>query len=391
MSANTPTPPPPSVNVPPPSPHPSVVPPSPYAYAGHQAPPPPPHYPPPYGYQRPPARSGGCGKAALVGLFIFFIMTVLGVCTIGGAFLLINLATTTFDELAIDIQEKTITEKVIGGNTKAENKIVIMSIEGVITSNADGFVARQIRRVTADPAVKAIVLRVDSPGGTMSGSDYYLHLLKKMKTERKVPIVVSMGAVAASGGYYVSMVGDEIYAEPSTITGSIGVIASLFDASELFKKVGVESTPITSGEHKAMGSFMKPMSEEERTLWQNLIDENFDRFKEIILEGRKEFLNKETLDKLATGQVYTAQEARRHKLIDNIGFLDDAVAQAGRLANMTERDYKIVQYRAKLSLLDSLLESRTPNKWLSGKALTELSTPKVYLICPLVIPMEGME
>jgi protease-4 len=201
-----------------------------------------------------------------------------------------------------------------------------------------------------------------------------------------------MGSLATSGGYYVSMVGNEIYAEPSTITGSIGVIATLFDASELFKKIGVEPAPVVSGPYKTMGSFMKPMSEEERAIFQHLIDDNFDRFKEIIRKGRKEFAdNPEKLDDLATGQIYTANEAKENKLIDEIGFLDDAVERAGRLAGMDERDYKVIQYKPKLSFMDTLLEARGPNKLLSKKTLSEITTPKVYLICPYVLPVDGTE
>jgi len=305
---------------------------------------------------------------------------------------LFSVANDAFSEISGERAERTVTEKVIGGNRDARDKIVVLTIDGLITSNADGFVARQIRRVVSDRSVKAVVLRVNSPGGTMAGSDYYLYLLKKMKSERNIPVVVSMGSMAASGGYYVSMVGDEIFAEPTTITGSIGVIASLFDASELFKKVGVESTPIVSGPHKTMGSFTKPMTEEERAIWQNLIDDNFDRFKQIIREGRKEFANNpEELDKLATGRVFTANEAAAHKLLDEIGFLDDAVARVGRLANMLERDYKVIQYEPKLSVINALLEGRAPNKLWSEKTLSEITTPKVYLIYPYVFPVDATE
>ena len=328
----------------------------------------------------------------MMGFFSLCVLGMIGVGVLFGCVFLYTVATGAFDEISTDQQEKTVTEKVIGGNRKADDKIVIITIDGVIVSNADGFIAKQIRKVAADTDVKAVVLRVDSPGGTMAGSDYYLHLLKKMKKERRIPVVVSMGSIAASGGYYVSMVGNEIYAEPSTITGSIGVIASLYDASELFKKIGVEATPIVSGKHKAMGSFSKPMSEEERAIWQNLIDDSFARFKEIIREGRKELANNsDELDKLATGQIYTANEAVAHKLIDGIGFLDDAIERAGELAKLDEKQYKVIQYKPKLSVMDTLLDARAPNKLLSEKTLSEVTTPRVYLLSPYVIPVDTTE
>ena len=352
----------------------------------------PPHPPHPHvHYQQPPARSSGCGRVAVFGLVTLIVLGVIGVGVLVGSIFLVGVATKAFDEISGERDEKTVAEKFIGGNRSAQDKIAVITIDGVIYGSADDFVVKQIRRVLTDTRVKAVVLRVNSPGGTMSGSDYYLHLLKKMKSERRIPIIVSMGSVAASGGYYVSMVGDEIYAEPSTLTGSIGVIASLFDASELFKKIGVEPNPITSGEHKTMGSFMKPMSEEERVLFQRVIDNSFDRFKQIICEGRTEFANNPAeLDKLATGQIFTANDALKNGLIDEIGFIDDVISRAGTKANLDKRDYKVIQYKPKISVLD-LLESRTSDALLSGKTLSEITTPRIYLLCPYVIPVEGTD
>ena len=369
-------------NIPPPPPPPPVTP-RPFPPAGHRAPPHPPIY-----HQQPSTPSSGCAPFLIHGFIALVVFGIVGIGVLVGGFFLIYIATEAFDEIKMAREEKTLTEKFVAGNRHADDKIAIMTIEGVITSNADGFIAKQIRSVLSDTRVKAVVLRVESPGGTMSGSDYYLHLLKKMKAEREIPVVVSMGSLAASGGYYVSMVGDEIFAEPSTLTGSIGVIASLFNASELLEKIGVESTPITSGPHKAMGSFAKPMTEEERAIWQRLIDENFDRFKQIIREGRKkEFAdNPGELDRLATGQIYTANEALANKLIDTIGFLDDAIDRASELADLAS-DYKAIQYKPKLSVMETLLDSRAPNTLLSGKTLTEVTTPKIYLLCPQVVPV----
>ena len=379
-------------NVPPP-PLSQPVPPRPRPGTGHYTQPPHQPFRPGQQQHHQPPPSSGCGKAAVFGLIVLFVLGAVGVCTLVGTIFLFSVASDAFDDILGEKEEKTVTEKFISGNRKADNKVVILTIEGVITNNADGFVAKQIRRVLSDTDVKAVVLRVESPGGTMSGSDYYLYLLKQMKTKRKIPVVVSMGSMAASGGYYVSMVGDEIYAEPSTITGSIGVIASLFDASDLFKMVGVEPTLITSGRHKAMGSMTKPISEEERAIWQHLINDNFARFKQIIREGRKGFAEvPEELDKLATGQIYTANEAVANKLIDRIGFLEDAVEQAGKLAKLDEQDdYKVIQYRPKLSAFDALLEARSPNKLLSTKTVSEITTPKIYLIYPYVLPVDGTE
>ena len=375
-----------------PTPQVKPLPPRPPQPSGRYSPPQYVPVPPNYQHQPPPAQPSGCARSFVYGIVSLIILGMVGVGILFGSIFIYLIATDGIEILAIERHEKTLSEKVIAGNSNASDIVAVITIEGMIVSNADGYIARQIRQVKGDNNVKAIVLRVDSPGGTMSGSDYYLHLLKQMKSKRDVPIVVSMGSTAASGGYYVSMVGDEIFAEPSTITGSIGVIASLFDASELLKNVGVAMTPVVSGPHKTMGSFAKPMTEEERALFQRLIDDNFDRFKEVIREGRKKFANNPAeLDKLATGQIFTANDAVANGLIDKIGFIDDAIEYAGNLAGMANRDYKVIQYKPKLSFMDTLLESRAPSKLVSGKTLFEATTPRIYLLCPQVIPIHEEE
>ena len=146
--------------------------------------------------------------------------------------------------------------------------MAIISVEGVILEAEDGFVKRQIDRVMDDKNVKAVVLRVDSPGGSVSGSDYIYHHLRNMLEKRKIPMVVSMGSIAASGGYYVSMaVGhepDTIFAEPTAFTGSIGVIIPHYELAGLMEKIGAKEDTIISNPLKGMGSFARPMTKQER-------------------------------------------------------------------------------------------------------------------------------
>ena len=323
---------------------------------------------------------GGCAAMCVILVGGFVLLAVI----VGGI-------TTSFGELANTTLDDSLTERFVSGNRQASNKVAILTIDGIITGAEDGFVAKQVRQIIKDENVKAVVLRVDSPGGTMSGSDYFHHLLTKMKRERDgLPIIVSMGSIAASGGYYVAVAGDEIFAERSTITGSIGVVVPMFKAIELSRKIGVESTPITSGPLKSMGSIMQPMSDEEKVVWERLIDDNFQRFKEVIREGRKAFAeNPENLDKLATGQIFTATEAEANHLIDRVGFLDDAVAAAMNRAGLDERTSKTVKYRPKLRFMDILLESRSPDNILGTKTLVDLTTPRIYLLCPHVLPIHG--
>ncbi|MDR0521697.1 MAG: signal peptide peptidase SppA [Planctomycetaceae bacterium] len=354
-----------------------------------------PQHPHPPVYHVQPSRSNGCGSFIVACLAGFVIFAVLGVGLLVGGFFLVTIAAQSAAKILdeTEMTHKKVTEKFVSGNAGADNKVAILTINGVITGDEDGYIARQILAIQDDEDVKAVVLRVNSPGGTMSGSDYYLYLLQKMKRDRKIPVVVSMGGIAASGGYYLSMIGDEIYAEPSTITGSIGVIVSLFDGSELFKRIGVESTPITSGPLKAMGSFSKKMEDEERKIWQNLVDDSFARFKTVIFEGRKaKNLAKEEIDQLATGQIYTANEAVEKKLADKIGFLDDAVSRAMELAHLLERDTKTIRYKPKSSLIETLTESHSSGQMLNGKALSkisEMTVPQVYLLCPNTLPIRS--
>jgi protease IV len=268
------------------------------------------------------------------------------------------------------------------------DKVAIITISGLITQDIDGYVDLQIREAIEDDSIKAVVLRVDSPGGTVTGSDYYLYRLRQMKSERDIPVIVSMGSMAASGGYYVSMCGDKIYAEQSTFTGSIGVKIPLFNAAELCEKVGIEDTTIASHRLKGMGGMATPMTDEERDIWQGLVDDAFGTFKEKIREGRPYFEeNPEELDALATGQVYTANQALENGLVDEIGFLDQAVDYAIKQANLDPNKVRVVRYGKTPSLTDLLLgqaDDDTPDPL----SLLDMATPTAYYICPRGFPMQ---
>ncbi|HEX5104227.1 MAG TPA: S49 family peptidase, partial [Pirellulaceae bacterium] len=182
-----------------------------------------------------------------------------------------------------------ITEKYVQGAEYGSDKVAVLSIEGVIMEG-DGFVKQQIDRIREDDDVKAVVVRVDSPGGTVTGSDYIYHHLSKLRQEKNIPVVVSMGSIAASGGYYVSMaVGDQpdsIYAEPTTTTGSIGVIIPHYDLSGLLDRFDVKDDSIASHERKQMLSMTRPMPPEHREIIQKHINAMFERFKSIVKDGR---------------------------------------------------------------------------------------------------------
>jgi protease-4 len=278
--------------------------------------------------------------------------------------------------------------KVIGGNEEASDKIAVITIDGVISDAEDeGFVKRQIDAVAKDDDVKALVIRVDSPGGAVTGADYLFHHLKKLKKEKGVPVVVSMGGMAASGGYYVSMaVGDQkdsIYAEPTTTTGSIGVIIPHYDISGLLARFDVKDDSISSHERKQMLAMTRPINPEHRQIIQSYVNETFDRFKMIVKEGRPKFASDTAaLDKLATGEIFSADQAVKSGLVDKIGFLEDAVDRAIALASLTKDDVQVVKYKKPVNFLDefALMQSRSSRGSLSVDDLLEMSTPRAYYL-----------
>jgi protease IV len=279
-------------------------------------------------------------------------------------------------------------EKYFSMNRYGSEKVAILSIEGTILSG-EGFFKQQIdhaRKDIRDGNLKAIVLRVNSPGGTITGSDYMLHHLKQLLQDSKnakIPIVVSMGALAASGGYYVSMcVGDtpgSIFAEPTTWTGSIGVIIPHYNLANLMEKWGVQEDAVASHRLKGMGSFARKMSPEEREIFKQLVDEGFTRFKEVVKEGRPAFRkDPAALDKLATGQVYTADQALKNGLVDRIGFIEDAIERAIKLARLDPDEVKVVKYRSEPKLTDILFGQTRSQPSFDLAAVLESTTPRAY-------------
>lgn len=288
-------------------------------------------------------------------------------------------------------------EKYLQGSKTATKKIAVINITGAI-AEGDAFVKEQIDRVRKDENVVAAVLRINSPGGTVTYSDYLYHKLRELATGesrvgaakgKPLPLVVSMGSVCASGGYYIaSAVGDtpdSIFAEPATITGSIGVIIPHYDLSGLLERWSIKDDSIASAPLKDMGSLTKPMTEEERAIFQSLVDEMLADFKDRIKAGRPMLRdNPADLDAVATGQVFTAKQAVELKLVDKIGFIEDALARAAELANADVSQVRCVEYKKSPAPLDALLGTAQANRnanRIDFDTLLELSTPRAYYIC----------
>jgi protease-4 len=269
----------------------------------------------------------------------------------------------------------------------AADKVAIVSVTGAILGG-DGFVRAQLDQVEEDEAVKAIVLRVDSPGGTVSGSDEIHHRLAKLVEKRDIPVVVSMGGIAASGGYYVAMANrgkdDVIFAEPATLTGSIGVIIPHFDLSQALRKYDIRDDSIASGPLKEMLSLTKDrtpeLAEKERKLIQELVDDMFRRFKEIVKAGRPK-LDDAAVDRVATGQIFTARQALEAGLVDRIGFLEDAIDRAVQLAGLSAEKARVVKYSKPKGLLDEVLGGSSPTGRVDLAAIAELTAPRGWYLC----------
>jgi protease-4 len=281
-----------------------------------------------------------------------------------------------------------VVEKYHSLSKSAPAKVAIVTLAGAIMGG-DGFIRSQLDHVAEDESVKAIVLRVDSPGGTVSGSDEIHHRLGQLATKRDLPVVVSMGGIAASGGYYVAMANggrdDVIFAEPATLTGSIGVIIPHFDLSKMLKRFDVRDDSVASGPLKEMLSPTKDrtpeLADRERRLLKSLVDDMFVRFKEIVRAGRPK-LDADAVDKVATGQIFTAQQAKEAGLVDRIGFLEDAVDRAVELAGLTATTARVVKYSKPKGLLDEVLGGDgSAGSRVSLEAFAELTTPRAWYLC----------
>ena len=245
-------------------------------------------------------------------------------------------------------------EVVLSG--EGRDKVLLIEISGILTSAKpsgvlDRFFDRlslparfkeELTKAADDEDVKAIVLRIKSPGGTVTASDILYHEIQELKKTRKVPIIASIMDLGTSGGYYVAMAADWVVAHPSSVTGSLGVIMLTLNASGLMEKIGVRADAVTSGPHKDMGSPFRTMTEQDRAIFQGVIDSFYSRFLRVIEQGRPN-LKPETVRQLADGRIYSATQAKDHGLVDTIGYLDDALELAKKDAGIEEARVVIYQ------------------------------------------------
>ncbi|MCZ6552781.1 MAG: signal peptide peptidase SppA [SAR324 cluster bacterium] len=258
---------------------------------------------------------------------------------------------------------------------EGRDKILMIDIWGpisnapILIANAGiipGMTARvrqELEIAFQDPLIRGVLLRINSPGGTITDSDVIYNSLMEFKKSKRVKIVASMGDIAASGALYIAMAADEIYAHPTTVTGSIGVIMPHMDYSELMEELGIKSDPITSGPYKDIDSPYRPRTQEEYEMMKGIVDHLHGKFVDVIVAGRAKMTTEE-VRAIADGRLLTAEDAKERGLIDGISYLDEAYRRLSGISGFPEN--RLVRYT---------------NVWLTGHNIysntfpIEFSTP----------------
>lgn len=299
----------------------------------------------------------------------------------------------------VDFLGKEQIEEVTLLKSRAEEKILLLDVEGVIGLSVDsGFFEKEgnilsrvyyrLEKASEDPAVKGIILRLDTPGGEVTASDILHNEILDFKKKTGMPVVALMMGLVASGGYYISSGCDFIIAHPSTITGSIGVVSVFPNLEDLFTKIGIKFNVIKSGRLKDSGSTFRDLDQEERDIFQKITDDFHQKFLDVVYSGRKKSIPMEELKRIADGRVYTSSQALELNLIDEIGYFDTALEKTLSLANI--RQAKVVSYTYHPHRRTNLYASQLNNYSLKEspnfeKMLQSLKSGFYYLWLPQLV------
>ncbi len=267
-------------------------------------------------------------KRWLVGCIVLLVGTLV---TVSLAFLVVNLSLSS-DDLALGSLNKRVGLVEIVGD--------IESSEGIVD---------QLEHMRRDSSIRAVVLRLDSPGGGVAASQEIYDAVQRVRKEDK-PVVASMGSVAASGAYYVACAADSIVSNPGTLTGSIGVILSFPNTEELFKKVGVRFEVVKTGKYKDIGSLSRPMTPDEKALLQGVLSNVYEQFVNAIADGRG--MEKSDILPYADGRIFSGSQALEYGFVDRLGDLDDAIKLAGEMGKIQGRPVVVRKERRRVSVLD---------------------------------------
>lgn len=259
-------------------------------------------------------------------------------------------------------REKSLDETVVSG--KGRDKILLLDISGVISSKERGGmlpfqkessivsrVREELKKAAADKRIKGLIIRINSPGGTATASDIIYREVNKFKETNEMPVIACIMELAASGAYYVAMSADTIIAHPTSVTGSIGVIALKLNIQGLMEKIGIENETLTAGDKKDLVSPLRPMTKEEKEIIQSMLNNLHERFIGVVAKGRKE-LTLEKIKMLADGRIFVAEKACEEKLVDEIGYLDDAIELVKKRAGIDEA--KVIIYHRPYSYKNNI-------------------------------------
>jgi len=267
------------------------------------------------------------------------------------------------------------------GGLPGGSRVAIVEVNGIIGAGLDGgtdtdMIVRELGEYRDNPTIVAIVLRVNSPGGLVGPTQEIFSAATRVREAGK-PVVASLGSVAASGGYYVALAANRVYANPGTLTGSIGVVMQLANAEGLLKKVGVDYVVVKAGAYKDIGNFARTMKPEERKVLQALLDDVYGQFVGAVADRRS--LDRQTVMGFADGRIYSGQQAKALKMVDELGGLEDAIEAAAKLAGIVGKP-KVIYPRRRFSLRE-LLRNQVGLGDISAilPALPSLKTP-LYLM-----------
>lgn len=275
---------------------------------------------------------------------------------------------------------------VLAESAFARDKIAMIDIDGVLRNRESqsllGFTAtnpvvafkEKLDAARDDPRVRAVIVRINSPGGGVTASDLMYEELRRFREAAQKPVIASILDVGASGGYYIACAADEIHALPTTITGSIGVIMLTPDFSGTMRKIGLGMNIIKSGEMKDAGSPFRAMSEEDRAVFQGLIDRMYERFVDIVVASRTN-LTRDQVRALADGRVYLGEEAAEVGLVDHVGAFPDTIAAAKARAGLSDTPVRVVQYGRPLSYQPNIY-AQAPTAAGSPVSLIALDLPE---------------
>lgn len=259
-------------------------------------------------------------------------------------------------------------------------KIAAIRIEGIIDSRMSDWVSRQLEAAGSDPSVQGIIVRIISPGGGVSSSDQIHYAISRYKERTGQPVLAFMQSMAASGGYYAAVACDEIMAEPTVITGSIGVMMNHWVVKELLQeKLGITPVVLKSGERKDWPSMFSDTTDEQKLyLNERLVQPAYERFVQLVTDGRKDKLSEQEVRRLADGGIYTAPEALTCKLIDQIGYFEQAVKTISERANVSGPT--VVEYSEKFSMLSVLGAEAKTGLTIDAELFDKLLTPQLMYL-----------